>query len=52
MQTFGLGMWQAPTASDLERLEAFFTERGAPVFHEVSPLADPAVVPLLNARGY
>jgi len=51
-QTFGLGMWQAPVAADFERLEAFFTERGAPVYHEVSPLADAAVVPLLSARGY
>jgi hypothetical protein len=51
-QTFGLGMWQTPTAADLDRLEAFFAERGAPAFHEVSPLADAAVVPLLNARGY
>ncbi len=35
-QTFGLGMRQAPSADDLDRLEAFFVERGAPVFHEVS----------------
>jgi GNAT superfamily N-acetyltransferase len=51
-QTFGLGMFQAPTAGDLDRLEAFFRARGAPAHHEVSPLADPAVVPLLNQRGY
>jgi len=51
-QTFGLGMWQAPGATDLDRLEAFFRERGAPVYHEVSPLADGAALALLNARGY
>jgi len=51
-QTFGLGMWQPPSAEDLERLEAFFVERGAPVFHEVSPLADGATVAVLCARGY
>jgi GNAT acetyltransferase-like protein len=51
-QTFGLGMWQAPSAGDLERIEAFFVERGAPVYHEVSPLADGATVTLLCARGY
>lgn len=51
-QTFGLGMFQAPTADDLGAIETFYTERGAPVHHEISPLADPAVVPLLNARGY
>jgi GNAT superfamily N-acetyltransferase len=51
-QTFGLGMFQTPTASDLEQIEDFFHERGAPAHHEVSPLADPALVPLLNERGY
>jgi hypothetical protein len=51
-QTFGLGMFEAPTPSDLDRLEAFFHERGAETHHEVSPLADPALVPLLNQRGY
>lgn len=51
-QTFGLGMFQAPAAADLDRIEAFFTERGAPIFHEVSPLADAGVVPLLTSRGY
>jgi GNAT superfamily N-acetyltransferase len=51
-QTFGLGMFQTPAADDLAAIEAFYAERGAPVFHEVSPLADAAVVPLLNARGY
>jgi hypothetical protein len=51
-QTFGLGMFEAPTAGDLDRLEAFFHERGAETHHEVSPLADPALVPLLNERGY
>ena len=51
-QTFGLGVFQAPTAGDLDRLEAFFHARGAPAYHEVSPLADAALVPLLNERGY
>jgi hypothetical protein len=51
-QTFGLGMFQAPSAADLDRLETFFEERGAPAHHEVSPLADPAVVPMLTGRGY
>src|SRR4051812_48209124 len=39
-QTFGLGLFQAPTGGDFAAIEAFFAERGAPVFHEVSPLAD------------
>ena len=51
-QTFGLGMWQTPTPDDLATCEQFFQERGADVFHEVSPLADAALLPLLNERGY
>lgn len=51
-QTFGLGLFQMPTAADLDQLEAFFKDRGAPVFHEVCPLADKALLPMLNQRGY
>jgi hypothetical protein len=51
-QTFGLGLFEAPTAADLDRIEAFFRERGAPVYHEVSPLADPALLSMLPDRGY
>jgi hypothetical protein len=51
-QTFGLGLFQTPTAADLDRLEAFFRDRGAPVFHEISPMADPSLVGLLTGRGY
>ena len=51
-QTFGLGMVQPATAGDLDRLEAFFHERGAATYHEVSPLADAATIALLAARGY
>jgi GNAT superfamily N-acetyltransferase len=51
-QTFGLGIFEAPTAGEMEAIEAFFTDRGAPVLHEVSPLADERLPPLLHARGY
>ena len=51
-QTFGLGLFDPVAADDLAHIERFFQERGAPVFHEVSPLADPAIFPLLNQRGY
>lgn len=51
-QTFGLGLFQMPTQAEMERIEGFFRERGAPVLHEVSPLADPALLAMLNARGY
>jgi len=51
-QTFGLGLFEPVTEAVLDRIEQFFVERGAPVFHEVSPLADPAFIALLNARRY
>jgi len=51
-QTFGLGIAEAPSVDHLGRLETFFNDLGAPVFHEVSPLADPQTFSLLNARGY
>jgi GNAT superfamily N-acetyltransferase len=51
-QTFGLGMFQPASGADLDRLEAFFHERGAPAYHEVSPLADASVIALLGERGY
>ena len=51
-QTFGLGLFQPVTAADLDAIEAFYTERGAPVFHEVSPIADPALPAMLTGRGY
>ena len=51
-QTFGLGMFQAPTTADFDRLERFFFDRGAPADHEVSPQADPATLLLLTERGY
>lgn len=51
-QTFGLGVFDEITAAELERLEMFFRERGAPVFHEVCPLVDFSLLALLSERGY
>ncbi len=51
-QTFGLGMFDKVTSAEMETLETFFQKHKAPVFHEVSPLAGPALFPLLNERGY
>jgi len=51
-QTFGLGIHAAPTVEDLEKLEAFFLRRGAPVNHEVSPLAGVELAATLTGRGY
>ena len=51
-QTFGLGMFEPVSPEHLERIENFFRAHAAPVFHEVSPLADPSTFPLLNQRRY
>ena len=51
-QTFGFGLFAPPTADDLTTIERFFLDRGAEIFHEVSPLADPAVLGLMADRGY
>jgi GNAT superfamily N-acetyltransferase len=51
-QTFGLGMFQPMTSAEMEEIEEFFHQHEAPVFHEVSPLADPGLPALLNERGY
>lgn len=51
-QTFGLGLFDTVTPADMDALEEFFAGRAAPVFHEVSPLADAKTVALLNERGY
>lgn len=51
-QTFGLGMFEPLTPENLDKIEMFFLERGADVFHEVCPLADPSTFALLSERGY
>jgi GNAT superfamily N-acetyltransferase len=51
-QTFGLGIFEDATDEILDEIEAFFAKHDAPVFHEVSPLADASIIALLNERGY
>lgn len=51
-QTFGLGLYSEASGEVLDRLEAFFRERGAPVCHEVSPLAGIPLADALVGRGY
>lgn len=51
-QTFGLGIFDEITNAELDEIETFFKQRNAPVFHEVSPMADPSLIALLNERGY
>jgi GNAT superfamily N-acetyltransferase len=51
-QTFGLGLFQETTRADMDEIETFYRARGAPVMHEISPLADASLLALLNERGY
>jgi GNAT superfamily N-acetyltransferase len=51
-QSFGLGLFEKLTVKTLDRIEAFFTQRGAQVMHEVSPLAGPEAMDLLCSRKY
>jgi len=51
-QTFGIGIFEELTAVTLDEIEAFFRDRGAPVFHEVSPFAGAEAYALLCERGY
>ncbi len=51
-QTFGLGLFADLSDQDLDAIEAFFTGHGAELNHEVSPMADPATLAMLPARGY
>jgi GNAT superfamily N-acetyltransferase len=51
-QTFCLGIHERPTERDLDAIERFFTSRGSPVFHEVSPHAGVELYGTLSSRGY
>lgn len=51
-QTFGLGLFSDSFEKDLEKAEGFFIARGAPVFHEVSPMTDASLLGVLSDRGY
>lgn len=51
-QTFGLGLFNDLTEADLKTIEHFFDQFNAPVFHEVSPMADPAHLKILIENGY
>jgi GNAT superfamily N-acetyltransferase len=41
-----------PAAADMDIIEEFFKVRAAPVMHEVCPLANKELLPLLSERGY
>ena len=51
-QTFGLGLFMPVTHATMDEIESFYREAEAPIFHEVSPLADTALLAMLGERGY
>ena len=51
-QTFGLGTLGEATDATLSDIEGFLHERGAEVFHEVSPMAGMPLLEVLASRGY
>ena len=51
-QSFGLGIFEELSPGTLDVIERFFVDRGAPVLHEVSPLAGAAALNLICARNY
>jgi hypothetical protein len=51
-QTFCLGLFNDVTSGTLNRIEEFYANRNAPVFHEVSPLVDIEVTSVLSSSGY
>jgi hypothetical protein len=51
-QAIGIGMAGPVCETDLAALERFFSQRGAPVKVEISPLADQNLVQSLGERGY
>ena len=51
-QAVGLGMRGPVKEAEIERMEAFYRKRGAPVNIEFCPLADAKLFQLLVAQGY
>jgi GNAT superfamily N-acetyltransferase len=51
-QAQGMGLYGPVAEADLERMEAFYRKRGAPVQLELSSLADAMLLGLLGRRGY
>jgi len=51
-QVFGLGVFDPVEETHLERIEAFYRERGSATFLEVCSLAPPSLHGMLADRGY
>ena len=48
----GMGFDAPVTEADLDRIEAFYRQHGAPSQIDVCPLTDPALLAMLRERGY
>ncbi len=51
-QAIGIGLNGAMEANDLDRLEAFFHQRGSAAILDLCALADPSVLAMLHERAY
>jgi hypothetical protein len=51
-QAIGVGMNGPIKSSELDRLEAFFYDRGSAAVIDLCTLADPGLLPMLQERGY
>src|SRR5579883_1235024 len=51
-QAQGMGLYGPVAEADLERMEAFYRQRRAPVQLELASLADASLLGLLGRRGY
>jgi GNAT superfamily N-acetyltransferase len=51
-QTFGLGLFAVSTSNGLDKIEEFFSARGASTQHELSPFAGVQTLALLCQRSY
>jgi GNAT superfamily N-acetyltransferase len=51
-QAQGMGLYGPVDDADLERMEAFYRERGAPIQLELASLAEASLLRLLSRRGY
>ncbi len=51
-QSFGLGLFSKADSAVLDQIESFYARKNSVVYHEISPLADLDLIPMLVARGY
>jgi hypothetical protein len=51
-QAIGIGMNGAVSPAELDRLEAFFYDRGSPAVIDLCTLADPSLQAMIQQRGY